>query len=219
MKLPTIAPLTTYKPYVEAVAILRTLQSGMQERDSEIDAIRTEAHLARVPRDPRAAKMRDRLASHRANKPQAPAPPSSSELPPAVAAAIELLGGVKRPRFNPAETMAQLEHEKGLLWQGIVVLEDIVKAVKEEYELQANRQMLRAWDEGLVIRFRGARAHSAGSDGLLAIRSALAAAGCSVRADVLRQTSMTSQLILGSEHKFDSEISRERRQLEEWGLL
>lgn len=218
----TIEQLEAHPRYAAAAEILRVLRSGMAQVESEIDALNIEGHLITRPSDPRAPDLRNRLKTLRAasGKTERTAAAARTEMPATVTAALTLINdGVRPQRSNRRAAIAQLESDKEVIREAIFEQQPIVDALRDELSLEAAQRHAAAYQKLVVATYRAAQTLAAAADAERNFQVDFAAAGYSWRPDVMKGYALRAALILGSEHDFDSEISRARRFFEEAKIL
>ena len=219
-KLPSVTPIAENKRYADAVTILRMLETGQQQIREAADALRIDDYLLRRPQDPRAAELKARLKKHQAATPQK-APESTSDLPPAVVTALQLLTDGKRPAIrNRRSEIARLEADEALVEEAIRAQRPIVDSIRGELIVAQAGKDRAAHDTLVLAQYRAAQALASATDALAHFRSSRLVAGYAPWPfDLLPEPLMRAAVTLGSEDQWDSEICRVRRALEELKIL
>lgn len=224
-------PIESNERFASAAAILRTLQEGQRTLESRLDALRVEERLAfaSTETDTQRSRMRKRLAELRAAAPSTSTSGAQpdSQLPSVVSAALELLrtgvaparGDTRRTRKDFAQDRERLEDDREIVHRAIVFQQSAVDAVHGDLSADAERARGAAHRERVLAIYRAAQEFAAKVDALREADAEYTGAGYGRRYDLNPAPMMRSALILGSEADWDSEISRVRRQLEEWKVL
>jgi hypothetical protein len=208
--------------FAAAAGILRTLEDGLQQIEREADALRIEEHLAHKPSDPRAGVLQERLKKHRGAAPQKVAEPTAeADLPPTVAAALEVICGGSRParRLGRKALIEQAEDDAARVREAILAQQTVVDGIRNELSGELASRGTPQHRELVLAIYRAAQALAAATDAEREFRRTVVDAGYVWRTDLLPALTMRSALILGSEADWDSEISRARRLLEEVMVL
>jgi hypothetical protein len=219
MKKQTIAPIEQNDVVAPQMAVLRTLTEAEQSAEHEIDSVRVEDFLLKRPKDPRAPELRARVKRNRARATTNVDPPSASDAPAAVIAALQLLRGTRPARLSAQARIEQIDNDLAVLREGRMAQQAVVDAIKAELSHQLAKR-LQADHRALVLaQFRALQALAATTDAERLFRATVTNAGYLWREDLLPAPVLRSALIAGSEAEHDSEVSRTRRLLEEWKIV
>jgi hypothetical protein len=217
----TAAPEITAVPrFAAEAATLAVLEEGLRDLEAEINWLKVEDHLARQPSDRRVLAVRETLRARRKVREQKATPASESDLQ-AVTAALEALREGARPtqRLSRQVILKQLIWKVDIVKPGCDAQQDVVSSLRGELSAeQAVRDRAEAAELALA-RLRAEQAASAAADAEEDFRRSRIAAGYTPRPDLQPTVSWRCSLVRGSERDSGSEISNNRRRLEELKVL
>ncbi len=221
-KSPTkIQPAYENRDLAAALAVQRVLTEGRAEIQRQIDAIITAGYLRANPNDPKADRLRQRLAALKV-PPRAPPPDAADEpaLPATVALALAVVHGNKpAPSASDAVRLAELRADLDRVDDGIRAQHEVLARIKDELA-QHVADLVRDEQRARVLKvYRALQAFSAAVDEEIALTREVQAAGYAWRGDLLPGSSLRAGVIAGSEARWDSEVSQLRRRLEAAGIL
>jgi hypothetical protein len=217
-----IGRLDANPQYAEADATLRFLIDGLAGIQRQLDTIRIEGLLQSRPNDRHASALRERLRKNGAATTAGPASnPISSDVPSEVAAAVTLLkAGTAAPRrLDRGKQISQLEDDAIVVRAGIFAQEAILADLRAAASVALAPRLLKYQQARVLARHRALQAAAHEEDELRDLRIAVTSSGRVYPHDLLPEPTFRSILILGSERDWDSEISRNRRLLEELKIL
>jgi hypothetical protein len=217
-------------------AILQRLIAGREKIKTEIDSLNIENYLGtQVQPFSRRDKfnrpivtgneqLNDRLQKNRAAVPakNAEEPPLPGGLPAAVSLALEIIDSSRSAPalLDQRALIKQLKIDCDAIESGIASLERLRDARLEELKYSQTLEDVGPWFALQVRKHRARQALAAVNDEEDDfIKSRLNAGYGPWRSDLLPVFGGRSKLALGSERDDDSEISRDRRRLEELGKL
>jgi hypothetical protein len=243
---PKIQPAGTIdddKEIADAATILRKIERGLQDIETEIDSLNIEDYLgaqspsnkprraAKIGRDfdleptvTRNDHLRDRLKKNRAAVPaKSVQGPLSGDIHADVAVALELIDGARplAPLLEDRRALRdQLKRNRDAIRKGFDKQKAVVDALRDQWVLTRSLGIQHRWKERDLKIFRAMQAVAALYDEKNDDRTAEFDAGCRPwRADLLPEFMSRALLTIGSERDWDSEISRARRRLEELHIL
>ncbi len=201
--------------------VLRTLEDALASTEREIDSATCDEYLRGHPQDKQARARRAQLdATLDAKEDNPPRSPDAGSRPPEVLAALAIAIGPQPPSAEPfADKIGRLREKVATLRAGIVVQTPVVDRVNDELSRKVALKVQTEHKSQILAIFRAAQALAAAVDAERATRHAVAELGFAWRQDICRVAIPAGATRLGSERNFDSDISRCRRQLEDWKYL
>ena len=155
---------------------------------------------------------------------EAPEEMPAGEQHPAVARALAVIGGTPEPETpDPIGDLdaqiAKLEKDIGIITAAIVVQRAKVDLLRHELSGELARRLQPDHRALVLAMFRAAQSYAAAVEAENNFRSSVLGSGHNWRPDLLPCPSIHSATVLGFESRHDSELSRTRRILEQWGYL
>jgi hypothetical protein len=151
-----------------------------------------------------------------------PVKPEPGELPASIQAALTVFNSGEAAKFAPTRMARQteLQNMEIVVETGLRDAAEMVRALRDEIGDGQNRLVQKAHGALHVQLFRACQAVAEVAEQERATRAAVAAAGYTVRTDILPAPAVLSALLLlGSELDYGSQISQYRRLLQARGLL
>ena len=228
--------LTPFRDHADAKPlndVVRVLEKNAERIKDELALISVERLLSgemgfanvSVPTGPRLKEFeakRDALrAKLRVVTPEQDQP-KAGELPASIREALAVFDSDEPARFAPTRMARQteLQTKQEIVETGLRDARGLVKVLCDGIGDGQNRAVQKAHSALHVQLFRCCQAVSEAAEQERATRAAVAAAGYTVRSDILPAPAVLSALLLlGSELDYQSQISQFRRLLQSRGLL
>jgi hypothetical protein len=228
--------LTPFRDHVDAkslLAVVDVLNKNLQRIRDELALISVERLLSgemgfagvSTPTGPRRQEFEAKRATLRAKLElvvSEPAPPKAGELPASIREALTVFDSDEPVKFTPTRMARQteLQAKQEVVETGLRDAAEMVRALRDEIGDAQNRLVQKAHSALHVQLFRACQAVAEIAEQERATRAAVAAAGYTVRTDILPAPAVLSALLLlGTELDYQSQISQFRRLLQARGLL
>jgi hypothetical protein len=166
--------------------------------------------------------LRQKLADLQAEPPLTPIPPTTREAAtPAIAKALEAAaGGEVLPSLSLAEQLQRIEAEQNVLREGLTSAMEVRDEIAAELSTKRALAELPAWNRDQTELLEAARTVSRVMGRIGQREASIVLGGFTWRGHILRMPSAArTPRLLGSEDRFDSEISQWTRELQAMGIL
>jgi hypothetical protein len=225
---PLVRALADHPVFAREVARENAFRELHDHICKALERLALEGHFANRPPSGASDGERDAVLRARLVKLQAlPAyrstdstEPAPADVPPALAAALGLLKGEDvPPEVSPAERRARLERERQTLKEAMQLQAGIVEQLRAELSYEVCKELKAHHDAVLVAFLRALQTSAALADKERDFRSALLIAGYEIQPDLLPAPFIAAPVLLGSERRYDSQISNYRRFLQQRGIV
>jgi hypothetical protein len=218
----TVDRLDANPQFATAAVILRTLENGVADIEREIEALRIEDYLPRLPENKREKRkeFERRLKTLRSTTSRKEILGQTCGMPPVVVMALELLTEGKRPsRLNRPAAIARLEEDLTVVNDARREQQRVVDSIRVELNETQAKKDRKAHDALQLAHYRALQTAAATMDAIYAFRKSRIDAGYTWCEGLLPAPTSRAALILGSENESNSGISDMRRILEELKIL